>query len=642
MFKKIFFVFAILSLFLFSGVSALAQEDQNKWWDFEKWAVDININKDSTFVVRETQTFNFYGNYHWVKRDIAKNKLRAISDVKVFDEDGRELAPPEVEVIEDAAQVSVKLNFDLTDTQKTWTFEYKVHGGLGYFEDHDELYWNAVSSERDVPIGSVEVLVHLPEEVPIAQLKQTLYTGPAGNTTPSETSQVVDGKTFKFWGSDIGSYENFTIVAGWPKGIVFAPGILKVNSDPAAAVIVDGKKAGLGTPAVLEENYEISSGEHKISVAKFGWNIKGEKEKIVEVGAGKVTTLDFELNKALWFVVLDELSYLIPILVAVFLFRKYKSIPKLKKTIIAQYEPPANLSPAEVGGLVHSSVSSKDFTATLVDLAYRGYLKIVEREEKVLWSKVKKYTLIKRKPFTGDAALLEHEAKFLEAIFGMTAESVEVSDLKDKSAFREAIMDLPKEIIKKMVGENGCFSSVPMPKATGCFLGAILVFFGLSLAPFIIFLTSGFAIGKALILSASLAILYLIVKPPPYTAKGLEAKWHALGFKEYLQVAERFRLGACTPETFEQYLSYAMVFGVEKKWADRFADIYKTQPDWYEGSQPISGFNSVIFASALSGMSASVTSAISYSSPSGSSGFGGGGGGGSSGGGGGGGGSSAG
>lgn len=641
MFKKIFFVLAILSLFLFSGVSALAQEDQNKWWDFEKWAVDININKDSTFVVRETQTFNFHGNYHWVKRDITKNKLRAISDVKVFDESGQELAPPEVEVSEDAAQVSIKLNFDLTDTQKTWTFEYKVHGGLGYFEDHDELYWNAVSSERDVSIGSVEVLVHLPEGAPVVQLKQTLYTGPEGNTTPSETYQVVDGKTFKFWGSDIGPYENFTIVAGWPRGIVFEPGIVKINSTPEAAVLVDGKRANLSTPAVLEENYEISSGEHRISVEKFGWKVKGDKERSVTVESGKALTLDFELNKALWFVVLDKMSYILPILIGIFLFRKYKAIPRLKKTIIAQYEPPDELSPAEVGGLVYTVVRSRDFTATMIDLAYRGYLKIVEKEEKVLWSKVKKYTLIKRKPFTGDAALLEHEAKFLEAIFGMTAESVEVSDLKDKSAFREAIMDLPKEIIKKMVGENGYFSSAPMPKATGCFLGAILVFLGLSLAPFIIFLTFGFAIGKALILSAALAIFYLIVKPPPYTAKGLEAKWHALGFREYLQVAERFRLGACTPEIFEKYLSYAMVFGVEERWAARFADIYKSQPDWYESSSPISGFNSVVFVSSLSSMTTSVSTAINYSSPSGSSGFGGGGGGGSSGGGGGGGGSSA-
>ncbi len=257
------------------------------------------------------------------------------------------------------AQVSGKINFDLVDTQATWTFEYKVIGGLGYFDDHDELYWNAISEDRDVPIKEVEVRVHLPEEAPVGELEQALYTGPAGSKDSSGNYKIIDGKTFRFWGSDIGAYENFTIVAGWPKGIVFEPGILKINSEPAAVVLVDGVKTGFHTPAVLEENYEISSGEHKISVEKFGWDAKGEKEKTVKVEMGKIITLDFELKETTWFYVLDKLSYLIQILVGIFLFRRYKNIPKIKKTIIAQYDPPAKLPPASVitGTPIHRACS---------------------------------------------------------------------------------------------------------------------------------------------------------------------------------------------------------------------------------------------------------------------------------------------
>jgi uncharacterized membrane protein YgcG len=636
MFKKIFFIFAALALFLFSGSLVLAQENQTKWWDFGKWAVDINIDKDSTFVVRETQTFNFHGNFHWTQRDIAKNKLRAISDVKVFDEDGQELLPPEVEISEDATQVSVKINFDLVDTQTTWTFEYKVTGGLGYFDDYDELYWNAISENRDVPIKEVEVRVHLPEEVPVGELKQTLYTGPAGSTTSSGNYKIIDGKTFRFWGSEIGSYENFTIVAGWPKGLVFEPGILKINSNTAAVILVDGQNTGFYTPAVLEENYEISSGEHKISVEKFGWNVKGESEKTVKVEAGKIVTLDFELSKSSWLFVLDKLSYLIPILIAIFLFRRYKNIPKIKKTIIAQYEPPVNLLPAEMGALVKNSIRSNDFTATLIDLAYRGYLKIIEREEKILWRKNKKYSLVKKKEFANDSNLLGYETDFLKSIFG-SAETVELSDLKNDASFRKTIAKLPKEILEKLVKEKEYFSSIPMARSSGFALAVMAATFGFIFIPMIKMLLVNFPFSSiaALLISLVLGVIYLIIKPPPLTEKGVEAKWHALGFREYLQVAERFRLGACTPETFEKYLSYAIVFGVEKKWAERFVDIYKTQPDWYQGSTPLTSFNSVVFVNSLSGMTTSINSAIAYSSPSGSSGFGGGGGAGGGGGGGG-------
>ncbi len=638
MFKKFFFIFATLAIFLFSGSQVLAEEE--KWWDFEKWSVDITVNEDSTFLVRETQIFNFHGNFHWAQRYISKNRLRSLSDIKVFDETGRELAPPEVEITEDINLANIRVNFDLTDTAMTRIFEYKVHGGLGYFEDYDELYWDAVSENRDVTIGEVEVTVHLPAAAEVSEMKQTLYTGEAGSRESSGNYQIVDGKTFKFWGNNILPYKNFTIVAGWPKGIVFSAGVLKINSEPAGAtVILDEQKTNLRTPAVLEENYEISLGEHKISVEKFGFEAEGESGKTVKVETGKINTLDFKLKKTTWFYVLDKLAYLIPILLGIFLFKKYQNAPKLKKTIIAQYDPPAKLLPAEMGGLVYSSVRSKDFTATLVDLAYRGYLKIVEREEKIFWSKTKKYSLVKKKEFAGDSSLAAHEAEFLKSIFG-SAETVELSDLKSETSFMKTIAKLPKEILEKLVKEKGYFSSKPMARETGIALAVMAAILGFMFIPIITILLAifSFSLIAAIFISLILLAVYLIIKPPPLTEKGIEVKWHALGFREYLQVAERFRLAAMTPETFEKYLSYAMVFGVEKKWAERFADIYKTQPDWYESGTPISGFNSVIFANALSGMTSSVNSAISYSSPSGSSGFGGGGG---AGGGGGGGGSSA-
>ena len=48
------------------------------------------------------------------------------------------------------------------------------------------------------------------------------------------------------------------------------------------------------------------------------------------------------------------------------------------------YEPPKDMTPAEVGSLLEDSVHPRDITSTLVDLAVRGYLKIEETESKVL------------------------------------------------------------------------------------------------------------------------------------------------------------------------------------------------------------------------------------------------------------------
>lgn len=130
---------------------------------------------------------------------------------------------------------------------------------------------------------------------------------------------------------------------------------------------------------------------------------------------------------------------------------------------------------------------------------------------------------------------------------------------------------------------------------------------------------------------------------PAVTKKGAELKENILGFKDFLSVTETDRLKfhnapEKTPESFEKFLPYAMVLGVEKEWSKQFEGIYNQQPNWYEDS---SGrmFNAMILSSIVSDFSSSATAAMSSqpsSAAGGGSGFSGGGGGGGFGGGGGG------
>ncbi len=637
--KKLFFLAIPILIFNFILIGPVFA--QEKSWDFEKWLVNITINKDSTFLVRETQTFNFRGNFHWVRRDIAKQKLRKISDVKVFDESGRELFPPEIEISENASAVGIKINFDLTDTQKVWTFEYRVHGGLGFFEKHDELYWNAVSSERDVPIKEVEVIVHLPEEIDQEQIMQKLFLGPTGSTTTSNNFAAIDKKTVKYWDSNIRPYENFTIVLGWPKGKIYEPGIIKINSSPSANILIDGQKTNFYTPAVLEENYEINSGQHVISVKKTGWEIKGEKSYIVQVGQGQLLELNFTLQKSLWVKIVNYLLYFLPILLFIHLFKKWREMPRIKKTIIAQYEPPDKMLPAEVAFLVKGQLANQDFTAVLIDLAYRGYLKIIEKEERGFLSKKRKYTFVLKKDIGQDLELQDYEKKLLKAIFDSKTE-INLDDLAKKRTLTYELNKIKKEVHEKLLNLEYFKKATIKSKNEAIIFAIVSTFFGALLIwllwSFILIFSGPISFLGPLLACWLIFISYLIARPMPLTEKGVEAKWYALGFREYLSVAERFRLGACTPETFEQFLSYAIVFKVEDKWANRFADIYKKQPDWYEGPYDARTFNAAVFASSISSMSRSFSSTLATSSPSSSSGFGGGG---SAGGGGGGGGSSA-
>jgi hypothetical protein len=97
-----------------------------------------------------------------------------------------------------------------------------------------------------------------------------------------------------------------------------------------------------------------------------------------------------------------------------------------------------------------------------------------------------------------------------------------------------------------------------------------------------------------------------------------------------LSVAEKDRLEFHNapdkdPQTFEKLLPYAIVFGVENQWAEKFKDIYKTPPNWYY-DPTLSNFNSILFISSLHSFSNNSIHSLATPVQSGAGGFGGGGG----------------
>ena len=70
-----------------------------------------------------------------------------------------------------------------------------------------------------------------------------------------------------------------------------------------------------------------------------------------------------------------------------------------------------------------------------------------------------------------------------------------------------------------------------------------------------------------------------------YTDLGAQerAKW--LGFKDYLQTAERFRLDEEKVETFSKYLPYAIALGVETQWAKRFENMNVDRLKWFRSQK---------------------------------------------------------
>ncbi len=318
----------------------------------------------------------------------------------------------------------------------------------------------------------------------------------------------------------------------------------------------------------------------------------------------------------------------IPVFLGMFLMWRRVGRDPEERPVSAQYEPPLGLTPAEAGTLLDESVDMRDITATLVDLAVGGHLRIEESEETTLFGLISstEYTFRRLDPPAGARALEPHEQAMLDGIFGGGKQDVRLAELQNE--FYKQLPGIRDGIYDRLVN-RGLYRSRPDHVkgkwiGGGVVLGALVAIGGavlgarLSMTP-LPFLLGGF-------LSAAIVALFGRIMPAR-TVAGARAYEGTRGFEEFLHRvdSDRFARVVKTPEMFERFLPYAMAFGVEKKWASAFKDIVREPPSWYVGGNP-AGFNTGGFTSRLGALSTHAASAMS-SSPrsSGGSGFGGGG-----------------
>jgi uncharacterized membrane protein YgcG len=120
----------------------------------------------------------------------------------------------------------------------TFTLRYRTTRQLGFFDDHDELYWNAIGTGWIFPIDSATVQVRLPAQVPVSQMRAEAYTGPQGAAGRDYVADL-SGPGVGTWRltRPLGPNEGLTIVLSFPKGVIAAP----TTSDRARWFLADNR-----------------------------------------------------------------------------------------------------------------------------------------------------------------------------------------------------------------------------------------------------------------------------------------------------------------------------------------------------------------------------------------------------------------
>ncbi len=575
--------------FLIIAASAFPLLTSAKSYYYQLIEVNIQINEDSTFDVAEKQSYRLDGDFGYFIREIELKDLDHLSNIEVLDGDGVKLGKGEYEVSYDGNREVVKWNFPRR------VFNNEIKSWIVKYKVHGGLN---LGEARDELYWNA---IFPDREVEVKKAEVTVLL-------PQEIKQ----------------------------------------DDICASLFI-----GDAGSKLLNQTQEVLNGQ---TVKFWGSDIKPGEYLTIAVGwpSGLIRRPFLYRNQIINWIVLAA-AFALPVFLFVHMYlvwRKKGKDPKIKKTIMAEYTPPEDFPPAIFGVLIDQEIQMKDITATIIDLAVRGYIKIIEKEKKFGFFKNKEYVFqkVKEKDVQG---LRSFEKKVISGIFGgrdlVSAEEVSREFYKKISDIKEAIY---KEIEKTDYFE-GNISEVRKTysrQAWKIFILNVLLFITGFIYVFLFPQGARFFV-YFLILEASLVVSGIIIMVfayymPVMSQKGVEAKWKLLGFKEYLHKVEKIRMERETADTFSKFLPYALVLGVEKEWAKRFSELPYKEQKWYAGaySPGFSGRGSGGTAPSFTTFSASVTSftsSISSSfggSSSGAGGVGGGGGGAGGGGGGGGGG----
>lgn len=523
----------------------------------------ITIQKSGVIEVTETIQYDFgpdqrHGIYRYIpniKTNAEGKKFKMDIDVQsVTNEQGEQYR---FEKSESDNQLELKIgdpNRTITGVN-TYSITYTVAGALTYFTEYDELYWNITGNVWSIPIAQSSATINLPEGVEATAITGDCYTGLEGENTATCVSQILDSQVVFSSTSSLNPSEGLTIAVTFPKNIV----------------------------SVIEPTEVVS----------FWDSLQGKIILVVLIVLGVFWYVIYPLYLPFqWFLTGRDPSSHVGKVQALF------ESPKTKSG--------RHLTPAETGTLIDEHAGPREISALLVDLARRGYIKIIE-------NKKNDFTLEKTKEFAHDSSLRRFEKTLLTGIF----EDGNTLRLKGAKLY-DTVKKVQDQLYHSIVHE-GYFPENPN-KVRSIYNGMI----GAAAVTF----------NVLLLLSASIFGRIM----PKKTMEGVHAANLARSLKNFLTSQERqLEFQAKNQLFFEKLLPFAVAFGVEKVWANRFKDIDLKEPEWYVSSTPSGVFTASAFTRSLNSSFSSFNSAATP--PTSSSGFSsGGGGGGFSGGGGGGGG----
>jgi len=565
-----------------AAASAAAQGDAGERVVSFDSAAEIEAN--GTLHVTETITYQFDAPHHGIVRSIitrqryddGHDRLYPLRVISVASPDGAPTAYV-VEAAGSAQDIRIGDPTREVDGRHTYVLVYELRGLLNQQRDHVELYWNATGFETGVPTDTVHVAISGP--APIGAT--ACYAGTSGSRNSCTRNEVVGGRA-EYGAGPLGPNQGLTAVAALPSGSV---------TPPPAPILVSDRSLSWGFQG-SPVRWAVSAAA--LVVAALGIGALAVRRGRDRQAAGNAVDIAFA----------DDSAQEVP--------RPLRD----RRTVPVQFEPPGGLTPGLFGTLIDEKADVRDVSATIVDLAVRGYLRIEEiATSGHATARAADYRLVAlREP---DARLLDYESILLRHLFA-TGSSVELSDLR--TTFHEQISEVRDSMYDEVVKQGWYRVRPDRTRRMWVGIGALALAASAALTALLAATIRWGLLGLGLV-AASVGLVVAAHWMPARTAKGSGYVVRALGFRRFIDESEGYRAQfAERAGLFTEYLPYAIAAGRTQKWSKAFAGLAVPAPTWYVGSTPF--FDPLLFGATMAAFSSTAASTlVSTPGGSGASGF---------------------
>lgn len=517
-FKK-FVILTAIALSL-GGTIANADTSPIQNWQIDSFHVDMVVDEHGKIDITENILANFANEEH---RGMSRNIPYKNGDSKIkidfqsaTDENENSW---QIEKYDSSGDLVIEMrNWEnLPDNEKhTFKIKYTVDKIIKRFDTHDELYWNLNGTQWPLKINNISATIHLPNEFTTDQIDTICFTGKYGQTNKDCEIKQIDPKTIE-----------------------------------------------------VKATKELNEFENLTFAVKLPLGALPE---------APLTIMDYIFNTI--FLIGSMHAAIVFIIMLIIWYKHGRDEKVARTTVMPHYTPPKGMLPSEVGTLIDETINTRDITATIIDFAIRGYIKVTEIEGvKILFLQGETdYELELIKPYEHTK---EYEKIILDNIFEIneTGTKTKISSLKNE--FYKYLPEIKNSIMNQLI-KDGYFPHNPETIKKIYKITGIVIFF-ISIQAFVPFsILLGTLFTANLIISGLIIIGFSFIMPRK-TKKGTETYYELKGLYEYINTAEKDRMKFQEEQNilFEKLLPYAMAFGLISKWTKAFEGIVQT-PNWYE------------------------------------------------------------